>query len=193
MVSAAVSEWPGPVVADAAVVQESLAIPERFAALFDRHAGEIHRYAARRLGPDAVTAADDVTAETFLVAFGKRGRYDLDRADARPWLYGIASNLISKHRRSELRRLRALARLAEPRGEAFEDRSVERLTAQDLKPHLAAALTRLKRAERELFLLVAWAGLSYEEAADALDIPIGTVRSRISRTRAKIRHHLEEA
>ncbi|WP_239129405.1 RNA polymerase sigma factor [Planobispora takensis] len=174
---------------DAALIEESLADPDRFAGLFDRHADEIHRYAARRL--DDVTAADDVTAETFLVAFRKRTRYDPARSDARPWLYGIASKLISGHRRAETRRLKALARQAPERATGFEERSAERVTADGLRPALAAALAGLSSAERDLLLLVAWAELTYEEAAEALGIPIGTVRSRLSRTRTKIRRSLE--
>nr|WP_184943607.1 RNA polymerase sigma factor [Planomonospora venezuelensis] len=174
---------------DAALIEESLADPDRFAGLFDRHADEIHRYAARRL--DDVTTADDVTAETFLVAFRKRARYDLTRPDARPWLYGIASNLISGHRRAETRRLKALSRQAPEQAAGFEERSAERVTADGLRPALAAALARLSSAERDLLLLVAWAELTYEEAAQALGVPIGTVRSRLSRTRTKIRRFLE--
>ncbi|WP_306291576.1 RNA polymerase sigma factor [Microbispora sp. GKU 823] len=99
---------------DAGLIEASLTAPERFAGVFDRHADEIHAYAGRRLGPEH---ADDVTAETFLVAFRKRHRYDTSRPDARPWLYGIAGNLISGHRRSEVRRLRALARAPRDAGE----------------------------------------------------------------------------
>ncbi|MFC4059428.1 RNA polymerase sigma factor [Planomonospora corallina] len=186
---AAVSAPSSPSSGDAALIERSLADPDAFAGLFDRHADEIHRYAARRL--DDAASADDVTAETFLVAFRKRARYDLGRADARPWLYGIASNLISGHRRAETRRLRALARQAPERAAGFEERSAERVTADLLRPALAAALTRLSSAERDLLLLVAWAELSYEEAAEALGIPVGTVRSRLSRTRTKIRRFLE--
>ncbi|MFI6903391.1 RNA polymerase sigma factor [Nonomuraea sp. NPDC050394] len=190
MVSAALSGRPT-ADADAAVIAESLAEPDRFARIFDLHADEIHRYAARRLGAGQVSLADDVTAETFLVAFRKRRRYDLTRPDARPWLYGIAANLISKHRRTETRKLRALARTAEPEGEAFEQRSVDRMDAERLGPGLAAALAKLGAAERELLFLVTWAELSYEQASEALGIPVGTVRSRLSRTRAKIRSALE--
>ncbi len=178
---------------DAALIERSLTSPDVFAGLFDRHADEIHAYAARRLGPDEVAVADDVTAETFLVAFKKRKRYDATRADARPWLYGIASKLIAGHRRTEVRRLRALARQAPEPDDGFEERSAERVSAQRLRPRLAAALAALSAGERNLLLLVAWAELSYEDAAAALDIPIGTVRSRLSRTRTKIRRFLEEA
>lgn len=180
------------VTGDALIIQESLADPERFAGLFDRYADEIHRYVSRRLGPESVSAADDVTAETFLAAFRKRARYDRSRPDARPWLYGMAANLIAKHHRGEVRRLRALSRLAEPDGDSFEQRSVERVSARDLRPRLAAGLAALSRKERELFLLVAWADLTYEQASEALGIPMGTVRSRLSRTRAKIRRVLGE-
>jgi DNA-directed RNA polymerase specialized sigma24 family protein len=92
---------------DARLIARSRRHPEDFAGLYDRHAPSIHRYVARRLGDQA---ADDVVAETFLAAFRRRGRYDLARPDARPWLYGIAANLIGTHRRSETRMLRALAR-----------------------------------------------------------------------------------
>jgi hypothetical protein len=92
---------------DAAVIARSLRSPECFGTIFDRHAPAIYHYIARRLGSDS---ADDLVAETFLVAFRRRGRYDGAQPDARPWLYGIATRLISRHRRDETRFLRAIAR-----------------------------------------------------------------------------------
>ncbi|MEP7022882.1 MAG: sigma factor, partial [Actinomycetota bacterium] len=92
---------------DATLITGSLRAPERFGVLFDRHAPVIYRYIARRLGRDA---ADDLLAEVFLAAFQRRGRYDATRPDARPWLYGIASRLIGRHRRDEVRFFRAIAR-----------------------------------------------------------------------------------
>jgi RNA polymerase sigma factor (sigma-70 family) len=184
---------PGENATDAGLIRASLIDPDEFAGVFDRHSDEIHAYASRRLGLDH-GHADDVTAETFLVAFRKRHRYDLDRPDARPWLYGIAGNLISGHRRSEVRRLKALARTAggaETHELHEEERSAERASAAALRPALAAALARLSAAERELLLLVAWADLTYEETAQALKIPAGTVRSRLHRIRAKLRRHLD--
>jgi DNA-directed RNA polymerase specialized sigma24 family protein len=88
---------------DAEVITASLAEPGRFAALFDRHAPHIHRYLARRVGPQV---AEDLLAETFLVAFGKRAAYDPAFRDARGWLYGIATHLVGQHRREEIRRFR---------------------------------------------------------------------------------------
>src|SRR2546429_4661374 len=83
---------------DGAVIGAPRPEPDRFASLSDRHAPYIHRYLARRVGRQA---ADDLVAETFLVAFRKRARYDPRHHDARPWLYGIATNLIAQHRREE--------------------------------------------------------------------------------------------
>ena len=85
---------------DAALIEASLAKPDRFGELFDRHMPEIRRYLHRRVG---VAEGDDLTAECFAVAFRGRARYDGSRADARPWLFGIAANLIRNHRRSEVR------------------------------------------------------------------------------------------
>ena len=170
---------------DAVLIRQSLQEPEQFALVFDRHGDEIHRYVARRLGPEM---AEDVVAETFLTAFSKRARYDLDRPDARPWLYGIATNAVREHRRAEVRRNRMLSRTRTPGTvESFDERSAARVTAERLQPRLAAILARLPASDRDLLLLIAWADLSYEEAAQALDVPVGTVRSRLHRIRKKVR------
>ncbi|WP_344272836.1 RNA polymerase sigma factor, partial [Actinomadura napierensis] len=143
--------------------------------------------AARRLGDQA---ADDVVAETFLAAFRRRGRYDLARPDARPWLYGIAANLIGKHRRSETRMLQALARTgADPVTDAI-DRADARVSAAAVSRRLAGALADLPARDRDVLLLVAWADLSYQQVAEALSIPVGTVRSRLNRARRKVREAL---
>ncbi|MDL4817640.1 RNA polymerase sigma factor [Actinomadura opuntiae] len=172
---------------DARLIERSRHRPEDFAALYDRHAPSIHRYVARRLGEQA---ADDVVAETFLAAFRQRDRYDLARRDARPWLYGIAANLVGKHRRSETRMLRALARTgADPVTDAM-DRVDARVSAAAASRPLAGALAGLSRGDRDVLLLVAWADLSYEQVAEALSIPVGTVRSRLHRARRKVREAL---
>ncbi|MGW4425909.1 RNA polymerase sigma factor [Streptosporangium sp. NPDC004631] len=95
--------------ADAVIIEQSWREPERFSAISDRYYTEIHRYATRRLGTGL---ADDVAAETFLIVFDKRTGYDISRDDAWPWLYGIASNVIARHRRTEVRQYRALAMAA---------------------------------------------------------------------------------
>ena len=88
---------------DATVIERSWIDPAYFGVLFDTHAPLIYRYIARRVGPQG---SDDLVAETFVAAFGGRRRYDIARRDARPWLYGIATNVISRHRRDELKQFR---------------------------------------------------------------------------------------
>ena len=172
---------------DATLIARSLQAPECFGVLFDRHAPAISRYAARRLGPDA---ADDLVAETFLAAFRRRGRYDGAQADARPWLYGIATRLIGQHRRDEVRFLRAIARTGvDPAAEPVADQVADRVAAQAASRELAAALAGLSQAQRDVLLLVA-SGLGYEEAARALAVPAGTVSSRLARARRKVREAL---
>jgi DNA-directed RNA polymerase specialized sigma24 family protein len=102
----------GAAATDADVIAQSRADPERFAVIFDRHADEIHRYAARRVDRQA---AADIVSEVFLAAFRNRGRYDPGRADSRPWLYGITTNVISQHLRAEGRRASLLAAAPPPR------------------------------------------------------------------------------
>jgi RNA polymerase sigma factor (sigma-70 family) len=175
---------------DSRSIGASLTEPERFAEIFHRHWDEIHRYVARRLGAEA---AEDVGAETFAVAFRGRARYDLTRPDARPWLYGIATNLIGQHRRAEQRRVRLLARTpADGASASFAEGSDARVTAERLRPRIAAAMAKLSPADRDLLLLIAWADLTYEEAAEALRVPMGTVRSRLHRIRKKLRRAFGE-
>ena len=173
---------------DAAVIQSSWLEPERFAVLFDRHAPHIHRYLARRAGREV---ADDLVAETFLTAFAKRDRYDLGYSDARPWLYGIATNLADQHRRGEARQYRITQRaVAEPEVPDHADRVAAGVTAQAMRALLDAALAALPAGDRDVLLLIAWEQLTYQEVSRALAIPAGTVRSRLHRARAKVRQVL---
>jgi RNA polymerase sigma-70 factor (ECF subfamily) len=176
---------PGQVTTDAEAIGDSLREPETFALIFDRYYDQIHGYASRRLGPGV---ADDVAAETFTVAFAARERYDLSRPDCRPWLYGIASNLVSRHGRAEVRQYRALARAGVHEatdGEA--DRIASQVDARAHRGPLARALSELSDGDRDVLLLVAWAELTPVQAADALGIPAGTACSRLHRARNRIR------
>jgi RNA polymerase sigma-70 factor (ECF subfamily) len=173
---------------DAGVIRQSWTEPERFAAIFDRYFAEMHRHLTRRIGPKV---ADDLAAEVFLAAFAQRRRYDLRRDCARPWLYGIASNLIGSHRRQERRFYRALAR--SPAGEVWlgdEDQVADRVSAAAARSALAVAVAALTAGDRDVLLLVALADLSYPEVAEALGIPYGTVCSRLNRARKQIREAL---
>jgi RNA polymerase sigma-70 factor, ECF subfamily len=173
---------------DAVIINESLEQPERFAVIFDRYFAEVHRYAERRLGTEA---ADEIAADTFLVAFSKRDRYHGDRRNARPWLYGIATNLIGKHRRRHAAEYRAYQRagLTGP-AEGHDDQVAARVSAQQRHGELSSALAGLSRGERDVVLLVALAELSHDEVAQALGISYGTVASRLSRARARLRRSL---
>lgn len=173
---------------DAELIDASLREPRSFAALFDRHADEILRYVQARVGRDL---AEDVTAETFLAAFRQRATYDLARSDARPWLYGIAIRQVGRHRRAEARQRRLLAIVPQDLGTPdFGERSAERVSAERLRPALAAVLGGLRHQDRELLLLVAWAGLSYSECAEALGITVSAVKARLNRVRVRTRKAL---
>jgi len=181
---AAVTCGPAQRVSDAAIIQESRSQPESFAEIVDRYYAPIYDYAARRLGQ---SLGDDVAAETFLIAFTQRKRYDLARADARPWLFGIASNLVSRQHRAEARRYKAMARssMAEVDG-GHAELTDARIDAQSQRTQLASALARIRAEDRDVLLLVAWAGLTSSEAGEALGIPAGSfIRHGSSPTRQR--------
>lgn len=169
---------------DEAVLTNSLDCPELFAELYTRYFVDIYRYMAARLGPDV---ADDLAAETFLAAFRRRDAFDPRLGTVRPWLYGIATNLIAGHRRAESRRNAALARIgADVPVQDAEEQIAERLTAWQARRSLARALAQLPDRERDVLLLTAVGGLSYADVAFALSVPEGTVASRLSRARRRL-------
>ncbi|AEV81088.1 RNA polymerase sigma70 factor [Actinoplanes sp. SE50] len=170
---------------DAAIILRSHRAPEEFAALFDRHAPHIHRYLARRLGDQV---ADDLVAETFLTAFRRRDTFWPGPHDARPWLYGIATNLVAQHRRDEARALRLRHAVApDPDSFCHADQVAADVTAAALRDALTAALATLADGDRDVLLLIAQEELTYEQVAVALDIPVGTVRSRLHRARTALK------
>jgi RNA polymerase sigma-70 factor (ECF subfamily) len=168
---------------DASLIVASLADAGAFAGVFDRHWLAIHRWCVSRAGP----AGEDLAAETFRVAFDERARFDPRYDDARPWLYGIATNLLRHHFRREGRRGELPAAL----GDDFTDDALGRVEARALGPALAAALRDIPSLDRDALLLHVWAELTYTEIARATSIPVGTVRSRIHRARTRLRAHLE--
>jgi RNA polymerase sigma-70 factor (ECF subfamily) len=173
---------------DAAVIERSVRDPESFAVIFDRHAPSVHRYLARRLGAGI---ADDLVAEAFLAAFRRRERFDTAYPDARPWLYGIATNLVGQHRREEEREYRLRqACMPEPSEASHADRVTTVVSAQSLRKSLFGALAKLSTGDRDVLLLIAWEELTYDEVAAALAIPVGTVRSRLHRARKLLREAL---
>lgn len=173
---------------DGRAIARSQSSPEAFAVVFDRHFAFVHRYIARRIGRDR---ADDLASQTFTVAFAHRARYRDDLGTARPWLLGIATNLM----RAEWRRDERAGVLAERLEASLPSSTGSPAYASD--PYeddngcLDAALERLDAGQREALLLHVWGELSYAEVASAMDIPVGTVRSRISRACAALRQELE--
>ncbi|MQY05178.1 RNA polymerase sigma factor [Actinomadura macrotermitis] len=157
-----------------------------FAQIFDEDAGVVYRHALRVLGDRA--AAEDIVSLTFLEAWRLRERIRPDGESLRPWLLGIATNVLRNTGRAARRHRAALARL--PRGDAlpdFADDLVGRMADADRLAAAQAALGRLRKADREVFLLVVWSGLGYAETAEALGVSVGTVRSRLSRARKRLR------
>jgi RNA polymerase sigma-70 factor (ECF subfamily) len=171
---------------DAVIISASLHEPGRFGTLFDRHATVVFRYLVRRVGVDE---ADSLLGEVFRIAFEKRATFDCAQANARPWLYGIATNLLARHRRSEARRIRATARLLAQRPPFDDpaDRVATDVDAHRIWPYVAEAVARLPAPERDALLLYSWEELGYEEIAVALGVPVGTVRSRLHRARLRLR------
>jgi RNA polymerase sigma-70 factor (ECF subfamily) len=175
---------------DALAISRSLADPESFEVVFDRHFASIHRYLRRRVGSEL---AQELAAETFLQAFRGRRRFTDGGDSALPWLYGIAANLLRMNQRAEERRLRAYARVAGQGGDALvEGADTEaRLDAAALAPALAAALAALSPASREVMLLHAWGERSHDQIAEALRLSPAAVRTRLHRARAQVGEMLE--
>ena len=173
---------------DAEVIGRSLGDPEAFGLIYDRHAATLLRFLGRRAG---AKVAEGLVGELFRIAFARRKTFDASRASALPWLYGIGSNLLAKHRRGEARWLRASARMAAGIEATDRRASAAALDARLLLPRVADAIEALPDDERKALLLFAWEELPYQSVAEALELPIGTVRSRLNRARARLRELLE--
>jgi RNA polymerase sigma-70 factor (ECF subfamily) len=175
---------------DADLMAASLHDSQSFALLFDRHARTVHRYIASQARHGDV---DDLVSETFLTALRTRARYDRAFVDARPWLLGIATNVLRHHRRSEGRRLtrqRAVTRFSDSEMDPAESVVAASDNASEMD-RVARALYQLDDRHRDVLLLAASADLTYEEIAGALSIPVGTVRSRLARGRKRLRELLK--
>ncbi|MFI5886739.1 RNA polymerase sigma factor [Streptomyces sp. NPDC051554] len=162
---------------------------DAFGELFDAYARSVYNHAFRLTGDWA--QAEDIVSLTFLDAWRLRGKVDEEGGSLRPWLLGIATNVTRNTRRAARRHAAALSRL--PRDEVERDFADEVAARLDDTAELAlvrTALATLRRAEREVLALCVWSGLDYKAAAEALGVPVGTVRSRLSRARAKLAKHL---
>jgi RNA polymerase sigma factor (sigma-70 family) len=175
---------------DANIIVSSLSVPTEFGEIFDRHVRDVARFIARNSHPNDV---EDLVAEVFSTAFSIRARFDTTKPSARPWLFGIANNVLRHHYR-RIARVR-LFPLSDTAGlvrqlaiigieQIDADSAIE---ASMLKPEISQALAKLRPSRREPLMLHAVGDLSYGEIAEALGIPIGTVRSRIFRARQELR------
>jgi RNA polymerase sigma-70 factor (ECF subfamily) len=173
---------------DADCLARSLVEPKAFESIFDRHFAAVHRYLHRRAGRDL---ADEVAAQTFAIAFERRASCRAE-GSVLPWLYGIATNLLHHRRRAERRQLLAYARSGVDRGVAYDDEAAARVDNAALGPQLAGALAAMRPRERHALLLYALGGLSYDEIAMALDVPVGTVRTWLHRAREVAQRELTE-
>jgi RNA polymerase sigma factor (sigma-70 family) len=175
-------------VTDAEVIARSGEDPSAFREIFVRYHSSVLGYARRRVGWEV---GEEVAAQTFLEAFTHRSRFDMRFDSAKPWLMGIATNLIRHHLRDERTHIAALLKVPkELPPDPVDDPTA--LDAARLGPALARALLSLNDQDRETFLLVALAELTYRETATAQNVPIGTIRSRVSRARTTLREHLGE-
>ena len=158
---------------------------DAFGLLFERHAKAIYNYCFRRLGDWA--AAEDMLSIVFLEAWRRRDK-ELPPGKVLPWLYGIATNVVRNRRRSERRFAAALRRVREARPEpGFADLADARLDDEEQMRQVLALIGRLPKHEQDVFVLCAWSELSYDDAALALEVPVGTIRSRLSRARQHLR------
>ncbi|GGZ46312.1 RNA polymerase sigma factor [Streptomyces subrutilus] len=165
--------------------------PEAFRELFRDHAPLVHRHAVRVTGDRAL--AEDIVSLTYLEAWRLRDRLLDHEAGPRPWLMGIAVNVLRNTTRAARRHQAALGRLpARDTVPDFADELVGRMADADQLAAAHRALKKLRRTEREVFTLCVWSGLGYAEAAAALGVPVGTVRSRLSRARARLRKLAEQ-
>jgi RNA polymerase sigma factor (sigma-70 family) len=173
---------------DAEYLRRSLSQPQEFSVLYTRHSVAVFRFLARQTDRHA---AEDLLTEVFLTAFRIRGRYDTSAPDALPWLLGIAANTARHHHRSRARFMALKRRIARrnemTRSEDF--RLEQRLDAEATRPQVATALIELTSSHREVLLLSSF-DLNYEEMAKALNVPVGTIRSRLSRARTQMRELL---
>ncbi|PZT71009.1 RNA polymerase sigma factor [Streptomyces sp. SW4] len=160
--------------------------PEAFGRLFDAYASSVHRHAVRVTG--SWSTAEDVVSLTFLEAWRLRGRVLPAGESLRPWLLGIATNVMRNMARTARRHQNALARLppADPVPD-FADEVTQRMADQEELSAARRALAGMRRAEREVFTLCVWEGLGTAEAAEALGVSAGTVRVRLSRARKRLR------
>jgi RNA polymerase sigma factor (sigma-70 family) len=169
-----------PVETDGTLIERSArGRPDAFVEVVQRHEVAVHAFLARRAGRQV---ADDLLGEVWTRAFAGRAGFDPAHGDARPWLYGIARNVLRAHRRASRGDSRPGEEVADP-----WDEVIDRLDSAARAKPVVSAVRALPPEERDVLLLVAWEQLTPAEAAAVLGIPQGTARSRLHRARAALR------
>jgi RNA polymerase sigma-70 factor (ECF subfamily) len=172
--------------ADSDLLEMAGSEPEAIGELFKRHSRSVYAYCARRTGN--LDLAEDLTSIVFMEAFRRRRKLQLSSTSALPWLFGVANNVMRNADRSFRRYRSALNRIPVPaNGTSSEEGAIERFEAQEALASAIEAISTLTQRERDVVLLVLWSELSYADAATALGIPVGTVRSRLASARAKFK------
>lgn len=160
--------------------------PDAFGELYERHARVVYNYCFRRTGDWAI--AEDLTSAVFLQAWRRRGEIEAPDHSLAPWLLGVATNVLRNSRRAIRRHESAMDRV--PLWQTDPDFAEEidaRLDAESEMRAVLARVSQLPRKDQEILALCAWMGLSYEDASRALNLPVGTIRSRLSRARSRLR------
>ena len=166
--------------------------PEAFGTLFERHSRAVYNFAFRWTANWAL--AEDLASEVFLTAWRRRSEvvFTTESGSVLPWLLGVATNHLRNQRRGKRRADAALARLDPTAAQAdFSDDLLGRMADEAQMAEVRAVVEQLAEHERDVLALCAWAGLDYDEAAIALDLPVGTIRSRLSRARVHLRELVE--
>ena len=176
----------GETVTDAEIVDRLRSgTPDALQELFEHYGDVVHTHCFRRLG--SWDEAEDATATVFLEVWRHRSRVRLHDGSALPWLYGVATNVCRNTIRASRRGLRLVQRVPDPAPTPDHASAVaDRVDAEERMREVLVAIRALPEREREVLALVAWAGLTYDQAAAALDVPVGTVRSRLSRARRRL-------
>jgi RNA polymerase sigma factor (sigma-70 family) len=160
--------------------------------LFDRHANKVYNHCFRRSADWSM--AEDLTSVVFLEAWRKRRQLRLHDDSVLPWLLAVANNCLRNAERSRRRYHRLLAKLPRPEDTlSLDAQTSARVDDEVTVRRLLLVLRQLNTEDQEVVALCDWSGLSYEEAATALDIPVGTVKSRLSRARTRLRALIDPA
>jgi RNA polymerase sigma factor (sigma-70 family) len=161
---------------------------DEFGVLFTEHARAVYNHAFRLTGN--WSAAEEVVSLTFLEAWRLRGMVRPEGGSLLPWLLGIALNVARNVSRAARRHQAAMSRLPQAQSVPdFADELAGRIDDAEQIRRVHAAIAGLRRPERDVLALCVWSGLDYAEAAEALAVPVGTVRSRLSRARRKLQDH----